>query len=537
MRTKTVSENCVDRLKEEWKKEQPPKDRNLANRLTTDFNQILDKLRQRITKQIQQRTEGLEHIEQWMETFQSDLDSDNISNAGKLYHKIEAQLAELPAVPSNTKQSIHNRLLDFRPKLKHLEGWRHWGTDKARETLIEEAVQLAASTTGVKERIKTLKQLRERWRKLGKIDPKSAHSLWQQFDSACNKAFEPVAEERKKENSLRDENLEKRKEICQQLESIEANTNWKEPNWREVDKTISQLRNQWRSTGPVRHNRWNKINQRFNDAIDQLNTHLENERRICRNRRLRLIEQMQAIKPEEDLSRAIETAKNLQKQWQPTVLGRRSEEQKLWKQFRAAADIVFARDKEQRKEVSRENSEQRKAKESICMELESILSNKTDQLAPSQGKIAKLKTQWEELGDSNDRSQQTLRKRYEKALANIDKELNNQALDQTRRLLKSLLNGEGDQKADSADPEMLNSYLLEIEIIMEIDSPQNMADERMRLQVERLADNMGRTQQDSHIDEVMILAQKVSEQRNAGVTIEGLQARIDNIIGNSQKLS
>ncbi len=531
-----IPENSVEQLQQDWSKQTPPKDSTLADKLLSDFNQRLDKLRVRIAKQIAKREEGLQKIDRWLTTLQADLADDKISSAGKLYSRIESLIADLPALPATRKRSINDILLDCRPKLKHLEGWRHWGTDKAREALIDEATGLIDTKQPPQERLKTLKNLRERWKKLGKIDPKSARILWEQFDTACNKAFEPVGKSRDKENQQRKDNLLTRQNICEKIELIKAETDWNAPAWREVDKSITQLRNSWRQEGPVKHTKWKGINKRFNDAIAALDEHLENERRINLNRRTGLVGQLEAIKDDEDLNQVIQTAKDLQKQWQPTVLSRRSEEQKLWKQFRATADYIFARDKERRDENNREMDELLRAKSDICNQLEDMAKLKGKELAKSHGQSTKLESQWEELGESRNRRYHKIEQRFRKAVSSINSVFENQLIDEKQSRFVSLLNGECEQAAEHGDSDSLQTLLLEIEILMEIDSPEELANERMSLQVERLADNMGTSNHDSAIDEITDLAKKVCMQIKAGVSIDKLDSRIKNLVKNASKL-
>ncbi len=536
LKKKVIPENSVENLQQEWSKKSPPKDTTLADKLQSDFNQRLDKLRTRITKQQIKREDGLKRIDEWLKTLQSDLADDKISSAGNLYSKIESLIDDLPALPTARKRSINDILLDCRPKLKHLEGWRHWGTDKAREALIDEATTLINTEQPPQERLKNLKNLRERWKKLGKIDPQSARALWERFDTACNKAFEPVSKNREKENEQRKQHMEARQTLCEKLELIHKETDWSAPEWREIDKQITQLRNQWRQAGPVKHTKWKGINKRFNDAVAALDEYLEDERRISINRRTRLIEQLEAIKDDEDLNQVLQTTKDLQKQWQPTVLSRRSEEQKLWNQFRATADYIFARSKERRDEDNREMDELLRAKSDVCKQLEDIAKLKGDELAQAHGQSVKLESQWDELGDSRNRRYNKIEQRYRKAVTNIKNAFENQLINEKRSRLELLLKGKCEQTAENVDNELLQTLLLEIEILMEIDSPEELANERMRLQVERLADNMGSSNQDSVIDEVITLAKKVCMQLQAGASIDKLDARINNLLKNSSQL-
>lgn len=526
LKKKSIPTLAVEKLNKDWENLILPKNKTLSNSLLKDFSNLNKHLQLRLTEQTNSREKGLSSIQQWLNSLDKELSENKISHAPKLFLRIEQTLRELPEVPRNQQKEIGAALAEMRPRLRELEGWRHWSTDRAREELVAEASALIDAEISVKERAKSIKGLRERWKQLGKMDPKSGHTLWKKFDQACTQAYEPVKNHKAEEQDARNKNLEKRETICKQLEKISSETDWKSPDWRDIDKHLNKLRNQWRSCEPVNRKNWNAINERFNNAVSELDGQLEDERRISYNRRLVLIEKIESIKDNQDLVLAIQTAKDAQKSWQPTVMGKRADEQRLWKSFRAAIDHIFEREKARRNSDSEALNTLLQEKQSICESVEQLARLEGDSLISAQSESHKLLQQWDNIPEIRNKHYKKIEKRFQQALKSFEDRCIQQQQQQNKQQIFNLLNGKCTANDATPNPEQLNLLLLELEIILEVDSPDDQANARMQLQVERLADAMSSgSSQDTH-DEVTILSKKVCEQLRADADIPDLAKRI-----------
>lgn len=526
---KNISTHAVTRLAADWENLTPIKNKVLAESLHNDFVLLRDRLKAGLKKQADEREKGLNSIQQWLQNIESELSEDKISHASKLFLKIEQTLRSLPEVSQATQREIKNKLAELRPHLRELEGWRHWGTDRAREQLIDEASKLITAEITVKERADSVKDLRSRWKKLGKIDPKSGRTLWKKFDQACTQAYEPVKAHTAAEQDARNKNLQTRKIICQQIEKITADTDWQAPDWRDIDKRFNKLRNQWRNAGAVNRKDWKAINEHLNNAVAELDGRLEDERRISYNGRVALIEKVEAIKDNEDLALAIQTAKDAQKSWQPTVTGKRGDEQKLWKQFRAVIDHIFERDKERRESDSEETNTLLREKQEICSSLEKLAELKNDDLHNAQSEFHKLEQKWDDLGDIRIKRYHKIQSRYLRALKSFENIYTKQLHTQKKNQIIKQLEGECTAEDVTPDAEQLSLLLLELEIVLEIDSPEDQTDVRMQLQVERLADAMSSNYHEDKLDKIQQLATEICPQIQCNTAIPNLGHRLENI--------
>jgi len=111
-----------------------------------------------------------------------------------------------------------------------------------------------------------------------------------------------------------------------------------------------------------------RCQKRFHAALVRLDERLDAERTHNLRFREGLIAQVEALVPDPDLERAMEQTKRLQREWHTSVPGRQREENRLWTRFRAACDAVFARRKEQADAHHAALAANLAAREAICAE-------------------------------------------------------------------------------------------------------------------------------------------------------------------------
>ena len=524
----------IETLTNDWEKQKQPEDPQLKEEYQKQFSRLIDQLRLLETKQKQNQEDALKKIRTWLCRIETSLEQDQLKDSDALQKEIKKELGRLANLPPQEKLTLEKRLQKVAPKIHELKGWRHWGTDQARKELTDEAVTLKDTDQDANTRATAVRELRSRWKKLGEIDPASGHKLWKNFDTACSEAYALSQAHFDAEEQQRQNNLVDRENICHDYEALEQSTNWDSPDWRDVDKQTRTLQNRWRNSAPVSRRHWTSILERYKSAEIAVESHLKNERRISQNKREDLIKKLEGLQNHDDLEEALQAARDAQRAWQPTVTGRRSDEQKLWKRFRAAADAIFARDKERQETERSEINTILDKKTSVCVAAEQLAS--ADSI--SSGDITKLRSQWNEIEPVNNKQAKTLERRFEKALQSIKNNSQKghwkQQLEQLSTImerhdlletLEKAIQKDGndaliencnqqwldmgsnentalDTRFEKASQGSLNekelkknagsraSLLLDLEILLELKSPPELAEERMQKQVERLAGAM-----------------------------------------------
>jgi len=109
-----------------------------------------------------------------------------------------------------------------------------------------------------------MKKIQADWKKIGHVPRKDSDKVWKQFKAACNHYFERMHENRDDENKEEFEAFDKKKELLEQVKSVELTGDKKE----DLPK-IKQFIEDWKNLGKVPHNK-RFIEGKFNKALDQL---------------------------------------------------------------------------------------------------------------------------------------------------------------------------------------------------------------------------------------------------------------------------
>ena len=307
--------------------------------------------RRRIKQQQEQREEALKNLHNDLKKLESLLEEEQYGEAIDLHNHFTQRIKETPDLPGKDKAFFHRRIQMLAPYIHELQDWRRWGTDQVRKQLIETAEHLRSDDElDPVERAKQVQALRDEWRKLAHMEPGQQRALWKEFDANASAAYEPSKQHFNEQAQQREANLAARNQLCAQLEAMETATDWENVDWRTLQAEVNKLRKQWKTAGNINHKDWKQVNQRFNAAMDQLETHFKVERERNWQERAQLVTEAQALLENADTQQAIEQAKDLQSHWQITLASRPADEQRLWKQFREPIDALFARSREERQQ-------------------------------------------------------------------------------------------------------------------------------------------------------------------------------------------
>ncbi len=489
----------VTDLQSQWTKlKRPLHLREVVGSLENRFHQAVSSLTVRLEKQAAQRDQLLQSLQTDLQQMEADLEAEKYGEAIDLHQKLSHALSEDLDLPAGEVARIKRRLQAATPLLLELRDWRRWGTDQAREHLIETAERLERDEMmDPQARAKEIKALREEWRKLGQMDPGQQRKQWKTFDSKVTAAYEVSKQYFAEQATQREAHLQEREKICAALEALHTDTHWEQADWHAVQNAMNYQRKAWKTCGTVGHKEWKQINQRFNDAMDALEAKLAAERTQNWALRENLIAQANTLLEQEDLVAATVQAKALQAQWKITVAARPKDEQALWKQFRAPIDELFARLKASRQTQRSETELRIEQKEQICAQLEALqalsgeefvqASKQTESLRQSFNAIRDLpKPVWQKLEERFQRAEKALQLkrtqlRWQSKLAEVDQlatesKLHKQASASMTNLASNQVAGE--------------SFCLQLEILLDVATSEEFRQARIQYQVAHMSESM-----------------------------------------------
>jgi DNA repair protein SbcC/Rad50 len=552
----------LKQLQARWKEvPQPTKPMTLMSELTDRFEKTLATLKTRLEEQTKQRSQAVQEVKQLLTQIETALEEGELKTAIPLEKNARHLLTKLVGLSKERKKSLEKRLQDSRDKIQKWREWQGWGNKLEREKLCEymeglletesdnptelvrltEEAQTSWKRLGAsgyvpefwerfnkacqnayqryreylceqieallegehdpEESAKTIRKAQATWKNLGS----QGHSqpLWDRFNKACQKAYEPCRTHFHIKSRERERNYSEKQALCDRLEQFAQETNWEHTNWKEVYHFVREMDKTWRNIGTTDRKLKKGVQRRFQSAMQVLEIHLNEERqRNCRSR-VKLLGEVDELaqrmkvfmeKHQENLkegdtqtrervekktTEAINEVKKLQEQWVVTIPGNRRIEREFWQTFRSACDEVFNYRKQQQEAIKKEIQSYLESKIDLCKQVEALASLEGQAIKTAPAQVKKLKKAWKLIQlDGNKTQAGSLRKkakateavedRFEKACQQVDRAYQFQLLAERREQLDQLKHKSAfcveleqadtlAQEEAQADPEWLNT--------------------------------------------------------------------------------
>ncbi len=411
-----VHEAELKQLRQHWDGLERPEARALTQELQSRFDHLLDQLRARLQRQIQQRDQEWQELQELARQLEVAAEDGELQQATELQDQVRHRLKHNIGLSRAQMAGIEERLQACAGRLGELRDWRRWGAHQAREQLCataESLIGLEAQPTEIAQRIQ---QVREAWKALDHHEGTALKALWKRFNAACERAYAPCQAYFEAQAQERRQNLDKKQALCEQLEQFETTTDWQQVDWREADRLRRRVQEQWYKLGPVNRTDRKTLDRRFQRVLHRLDERLGAERNRELQRRQHLIQQVQALAESPDLRAAIDAAKKAQAEWHPTVQALPRQEQALWKEFRTACDMVFARRQVEQQAVDTERRDHLRRKRELCAEIEALAATDPEQLVGARPRLQAIQQEWEAAGPVPKAEQRALDQRFEAAL-------------------------------------------------------------------------------------------------------------------------
>lgn len=195
------------------------------------------------------------------------------------------------------------------------------------------------------EATKTIMAWQEEWRSIGFAPRKMNHKIFDRYRAACDAFFSAKAEFYKSSKNILNDNLEKKRALCEQAENLKDSTDWKE-----TSETLIHLQKEWKTIGPVAKKYSDEVWKRFILACDYF---FEQKQKNTSGHR---IEELENLTKKKDLISQIKELDNLTDkvpadmltslreyiaQWNEIGHVPFRDKDKIYKEYRSAVDKMF----------------------------------------------------------------------------------------------------------------------------------------------------------------------------------------------------
>ena len=311
------------------------------------------------------------------------------------------------------------RLTLLRGELHRLLDWAKWGGNVSREELIKVADGLPDAQLAPQELAKQVGGLRARWKELDRTSGPAAKDAWERFDRGCSRAYEIAAAHFKQQTQLRQDNFQQAQALLAEVDAAIVHYQVLPVDFKALIASIARFKQDWRKIGPIDRKKKIRLESEFAQKIAELNQPLQVARDAALAVRQQLIAQLTEI-PATDRS-AAEKVQQAQQRWQSEAVKlplERREEQQLWQQFRIACDAVFAQRRASGEQQKQRRHELAMAKEQCCERLEQDDSQAQEAIEVA---LRRARQEWHELSGAE--RQTELEARFQAAATVLENRL------------------------------------------------------------------------------------------------------------------
>lgn len=315
-----------------------------------------------------------------------------LKKAIKLHQTLlkEMDAARTPPAPSsNTPEEVESplktelaeidaALYATQTKLNELKDWQGFATNPKRVGLCEAMSKLHEDAEmDLQLKAKQIHYLQAEWKKLGSSDTREAQQLWRRFKTISDAAYAPCNAFFDNLQRRRDLNLQRQREIINSLEYYLTNNDWANTNWNAASNILQKAKTEWRQFQDVPRYKKRRTDQRFTKVLTQLQAKQKDEQRANYEKKQALSQKLaDAIADHEGNSpgQLEKLAKQIQRDWKQVGITLRKEDQKLWRQFRALCDQVFAIREVKNQHKKEQTAAHDQQLEALVLNLESLVN-------------------------------------------------------------------------------------------------------------------------------------------------------------------
>ena len=249
---------------------------------------------------------------------------------------------------SQQHQQLQRDYDQVNAKMIELSDWEHYiATPRKQELLL--AIQELVDTPldNPNEQAAKVKAYRSTWNSLGHADEDVDKQLNEQFNQRCEQAFAPCRLFYAEQDKMRLQHLDQRQKILAQAELFVTQLNdaqeTDKPDFKQLDTQLNNLQQQWNNAGEVDRNQYKKLQLKFKNAIAPIKSAIGVFHSTNTATKQALIVEAEALLENEDVLAAIESAKQLQQSWRKVGFAGNHQENQLWQKFRQVNDELFGK--------------------------------------------------------------------------------------------------------------------------------------------------------------------------------------------------
>jgi len=390
----------------------------------------LEKTKTKLAQKTASDTELKQQIHKQFASLNSAISAKRWGPAKSIHERLAKKIAR---VDSKDKSSYSEKLTRLETKLNELGDWKEFASEPKLIALCEQMEKLPSLKLTPNDCANRIKELQTQWKAMGASPAQEKH--WPRFKEVSDIAYEPCGKFFAARREEKKNKLAKRREICELLENYEKNTDWSEPDWRVVEKTLRTAKQEWKSNQVFDKKRGKGLEDRFTKILKLLDAKLDPVYEANASEKKELIAKVTKLGEGDINQHSINQVKSLQSAWRLSGACRQKDDRALWNEFRTATNKIFDTHRgKQREEHAASFEHVRRAREII----KTLSSIKNAKEPLTEKAITDLQTEYSELAEFPERDQKRLARDYRKATDAVDNFRQQSANNNRKRALQAM---------------------------------------------------------------------------------------------------
>lgn len=374
-------------------------------------------------------------------------DAENVDKHYEAFKTLQAEWKEIGTIPAeqvtDTWKNFHHYVEQCYDLLRIHHELREYDFKKNLEikTQLCETAEQLTTLDDVVSAFHQLQQLHNEFRATGPVAKDQREAIWTRF-----KAASTLINKRHQDHFLalkaqETENLQKKADICQQVEDIDLTQLHSTSEWEAKAKEIVALQTEWKQYHFAPRKQSQQLFERFRAACDKFFTAKSQFYRNMRDdltanlaKKTALCERAEAMSESTDWAATTKAFVALQAEWKTVGAVPHKVSDAIWKRFTTACNSFFDRKKTANAAGNETETANLNQKQDIIARLEALIDQEDAQL---HEKVKALQAEWNAVGHVPFKKKEKLFRAYRKVCdtlyARIQEEVGRRRVDSIAR--------------------------------------------------------------------------------------------------------
>jgi hypothetical protein len=352
------------------------------------FNAYKVKRSQKISDKKEEEQKNLQHKKSLIKRLQDVItQEENIGAAFSSFKEIQDEWKEVGDIPRDNRndiQSDYSKLIeDFFYNIKIYKDLKDhdYHRNEQLKTEVIERLKGLKEIKSIKEVEQQLKLIQNEFDEIGPVPNEKWEVIKDAYWTEVRSVYERINRFYEDRKTIQIENLAKKEALLKEATHfVEETLNSEEAiNWDAKTNELIAFQNTWKTIGfgPKKENEivWKSFRavcDQFFEAKKTVFEKIHAEYNGIADKKIKLIEKVEALKTSTDWKETSNQIIQLQKQWKTIGHAGKKHEQKLWKKFRASCDAFFNARQKHFEEADKEFDSNLELKNQLLDKIESF---------------------------------------------------------------------------------------------------------------------------------------------------------------------